>query len=99
MHQTFKLNIPGNILEILQNKDADCNIFATVIDKKGKDIFSCQIIWPSNKDPRLIIHCIQKKFRKRECKLKVKWIVVGYDLKFDFNHSDFNAANLKVIKN
>ncbi|CAB4428347.1 unnamed protein product [Rhizophagus irregularis] len=92
------INIPENILEILQNKDADCNIFATVIDKKEKDIFSCQITWPINEDPRLLIHCIQKKFRSRECKLKIKWMIVGYDINFDFNHSDFNVK-LKVLKN
>ncbi|CAB4428326.1 unnamed protein product [Rhizophagus irregularis] len=46
-YHTFKLNIPENLLEILQNKDAECSIFATVIDKKEKDIFNCQIIWPS----------------------------------------------------
>ncbi|PKC71300.1 hypothetical protein RhiirA1_453699 [Rhizophagus irregularis] len=92
------INISENILEILQNKDADCNIFATIIDKKEKDVFSCQIIWSPNEDPKLIIHCIQKKFRKCECKLKIKWMVVGYDIKFDFNHSDFNVK-LKVLKN
>ncbi|PKB99928.1 hypothetical protein RhiirA5_505458 [Rhizophagus irregularis] len=92
------INIPENILEILQNKEANCNIFATVIDKKEKDVFSYQIIWPPNEDPRLIIHCIQKKFRKRECKLKIKWMIVGYDTNFDFNHSDFNTK-LKVLKN
>ncbi|PKY60872.1 hypothetical protein RhiirA4_520211 [Rhizophagus irregularis] len=92
------INIPENILKILQNKDADCNIFATVIDKKEKDVFSCQITWPPNEDPRLIIHCIQKKFRKRECKLKIKWMIVGYDTNFDFNHTDFNTK-LKVLKN
>ncbi|CAB4481465.1 unnamed protein product [Rhizophagus irregularis] len=92
------INISENILEILQNKDADCNIFATIIDKKEKDVFSCQIIWSPNEDPNLIIHCIQKKFRKCECKLKIKWMVVGYDIKFDFNHSDFNVK-LKVLKN
>ncbi|CAB5395012.1 unnamed protein product [Rhizophagus irregularis] len=91
------INIPENILEILQNKDADCNIFATIIDKKEKDILSCQIIWSPNEDPRLIIYCIQKKFRKRKCKLKIKWMVVGYDINFDFNHSDFNVK-LKVLK-
>ncbi|CAB4411026.1 unnamed protein product [Rhizophagus irregularis] len=88
------INIPENILEILQNKDADCNIFATIIDKKEKDVFSCQIIWSPNEDPRLRIHCIQKKFRKRKCKLKIKWMVVCYDIKFDFNHS----VKLKVLK-
>ncbi|CAB5394996.1 unnamed protein product [Rhizophagus irregularis] len=97
MHHTFKLNIPENILEILQNKDADCNIFATVIDKKGKDIFNCQIVWPPNEDPKLIIHCIQKKFRKRECILKIKWMIIGYDINFDFNHSDLNVK-MKILK-
>ncbi|RIA86849.1 hypothetical protein C1645_828628, partial [Glomus cerebriforme] len=96
--KVFNLNIPENILELLQNKDADCSIFATVIDKKEKDIFNCQIIWPPNEDPRLLIHCVQKKFKKRECKLKIKWMVIGYDLNFNFNYSDFNVK-LKVLKN
>ncbi|PKY46258.1 hypothetical protein RhiirA4_420496 [Rhizophagus irregularis] len=97
-HHTFKLNIPENILEILQHKDAECSIFSTVIDEKGKDIFNCQVIWPPNEDPKLIIHCIQKNFNKRECKLKIIWMIVGYDINFDFNHSDFNVK-LKVLKN
>jgi hypothetical protein len=91
------INIPEDILKILQNKEADCNIFATIIDKKEKDIFGCQIIWPSNEDPRLIIHCFQKKFRKRECKLKIKWIIVGYDINFDFNYLNHNIK-LKILK-
>ncbi|UZO11237.1 uncharacterized protein OCT59_002808 [Rhizophagus irregularis] len=98
MHHTFKLNIPENILKVINNKDADCNIFATVIDKKEKDIFNCQVVWPPNEDPKLIIHCIQKKFRKRECKLKIRWMIIGYDINFDFNHSDLNVK-LKIIKN
>ncbi|CAB4445881.1 unnamed protein product [Rhizophagus irregularis] len=51
-----------------------------------------------DEDPKLIIHCIQKKFRKRECKLKIIWMIIGYDINFDFNHSDFNVK-LKVLKN
>ncbi|CAB4442611.1 unnamed protein product [Rhizophagus irregularis] len=39
-HHTFKLNIPENILKILQHKDAECSIFSTVLDEKGKDIFN-----------------------------------------------------------
>ncbi|CAB4446886.1 unnamed protein product [Rhizophagus irregularis] len=97
IHHTFKLNIPKNILEILQNKDAECSIFATVIDKKEKNVFNCQVVWPSNEDPKLIIHCFQKKFKKCECKLKIMWMIVGYDTSFDFNHSDFNIK-LKVLK-
>jgi hypothetical protein len=92
------INLPENILEILQNKEADSNIFATVIDKKEKDVFSCQLVWPSNEDPRLIIHCIQKRFRKRECKLKIRWMIVGYDVNFNFNYSDPNIK-VRILKN
>ncbi|CAB4442683.1 unnamed protein product [Rhizophagus irregularis] len=97
IHHTFKLNIPKNILEILRHKDADCSIFATAIDKKEKDIFNCQVFWPQNEDPSLLIHCIQKKFRKRKCKLMIRWMIIGYDINFDF-HSDHNVK-LKVLKN
>ncbi|PKY53627.1 hypothetical protein RhiirA4_499335 [Rhizophagus irregularis] len=98
IHQTFKLNIPKNILEILQHKDTECSIFATVIDKKEKDTFNCQVVLSSNEDPKLIIHCFQKKFKKCECKLKIMWMIVGYDISFDFNQSDFNIK-LQVLKN
>src|SRR3954452_4777250 len=39
-------NIPKNILEFLHNKDAECNIFASVFDTKEvkNDTFSCQIL-------------------------------------------------------
>ncbi|CAB4442636.1 unnamed protein product [Rhizophagus irregularis] len=94
IHHTFKLNIPKNILEILRHKDADCSIFATAIDKKEKDIFNCQVFWPQNEDPKFIIHCIQKKFRKRKM---IRWMIIGYDINFDF-HSDHNVK-LKVLKN
>jgi hypothetical protein len=93
--RVFRLNIPENILKIIQNKDADCSIFATVIDKKGKDVFNCQVIWSQNEDPRLVIHCIQKKIRKRKCKLKISWMIIGYDLDFDFSHAELNIQ-LKI---
>ncbi|GET64274.1 hypothetical protein GLOIN_2v1786313 [Rhizophagus irregularis DAOM 181602=DAOM 197198] len=79
---TIKLNIPKNILEILQHKDTECSVFATVNDKKEKDILNCQVICSQNEDPRLKIHCIQKKFRKR--KLMIEWKIIGYDINFDF---------------
>ncbi|CAB4427086.1 unnamed protein product [Rhizophagus irregularis] len=93
--RVFGLDIPENILKIIQNKNADCSIFATVIDKKEKDIFNCQVIWSQNEDPRLVIHCIQKKFKQRKCKLRINWMVIGYDLNFDLSHSEFNIQ-LKV---
>ncbi|RIA83526.1 hypothetical protein C1645_742990 [Glomus cerebriforme] len=96
--KVFKMNIPENILKLFQNKDADCSIFATVVDKKEKDIFNCQILWSPNEVPKLVIHCIQKKIKKRKCKLKVRWMIVGYDINFNFNNSDFNIK-LEVLKN
>ncbi|CAB4477730.1 unnamed protein product [Rhizophagus irregularis] len=51
-----------------------------------------------HEDPRLIIHCIQKKIRKRKCKLMIRWLIIGYDINFDFNHSDLNVK-LKILKN
>ncbi|UZO20605.1 uncharacterized protein OCT59_013028 [Rhizophagus irregularis] len=93
----FRLNIPENILKIMQNEEADCSIFATVIDKKEKDIFNCQITWSQNEDPKLAIHCIQKKFKKRKCELRINWMIIGYDLNFDFDDSEFNIQ-LKVQK-
>ncbi|PKC06568.1 hypothetical protein RhiirA5_419405 [Rhizophagus irregularis] len=98
IHQIFKLNIPKNILEILQHKDTECSIFAIVIDKKEKDIFNCQVVLSSNEDPKLIIHCFQKKFKKRKCKSKIMWMIIGYDISFDFNHLDLDFK-LKVLKN
>ncbi|CAB4442648.1 unnamed protein product [Rhizophagus irregularis] len=97
IHHTFKLNIPKNVLEILRHKDADCSIFATVIDKEEKDIFNCQVFWPQNEDPSLLIHCIHKKFKKRECKLMIRWMIIGYDINFDFR-SEHNVK-LKILKN
>src|SRR5204863_8789084 len=58
---------------------------------------NCQILWPQNESPRLVIHCIQKRFRKRDCNLKIRWMVVGYDVNFNFNRSNFDVR-LKVLK-
>jgi hypothetical protein len=99
-HRILELkNIPKNILEILQDKAAKCSIFATVIDinKVNNDIFNCQIYWPPNQDPKLIIHCIQKKFKERKCKLKITIMITGYDTNFNFDHPDFNVQ-FKVEK-
>jgi hypothetical protein len=85
-------NIPKDILEILQDKAADCSIFATVIDKNkvNNDIFNCQIFWPPNQDPKLIINCIRKKFKERKCKLKIMLMIIGYDINFNLDRPDFN---------
>ncbi|PKY59106.1 hypothetical protein RhiirA4_412322, partial [Rhizophagus irregularis] len=96
--------MPSNIMRVIQNKATDCNIFATIIDmtesaESKDDFFTCQVLCPPNGKPSLIIHCIQKKFKKRECKLKIGWMVIGYYTDdFNFILSDFNAQ-LKILKN
>ncbi|PKY19939.1 hypothetical protein RhiirB3_433118 [Rhizophagus irregularis] len=87
IHHTFELDIPKNILEILQHKDTECSVLA-VIDKKEKD---CQVIC---EDPRLKIHCNFENIRKR--KLMIEWKIIGYDINFDFIENpknDFNSNN------
>ncbi|RGB40245.1 hypothetical protein C1646_663971 [Rhizophagus diaphanus] len=95
----FKDVIPSETLNIIQNKEADCNIFATVIDttESKNDFFTCQVLCPPDGNPSLIIHCIQKKFKRYQCKLKIGWMVIGYYTDFNFIHSDFNAQ-LKILK-
>ncbi|CAB4432223.1 unnamed protein product [Rhizophagus irregularis] len=87
-------NIPPNILTFLETEEADCNIFARVFDteesKNKNDFFTWQILQPINGKPCLIIHCIQKNFRKRKCKLKIGWMIIGYKTDLNFVHSDFN---------
>ncbi|GBC04274.1 hypothetical protein RclHR1_00560001 [Rhizophagus clarus] len=93
-------NIPSNIMKVIQNKATECNIFATVIDttESKNDFFTCQVLCPPNGKPSLVIHCIQEKFKKRECRLRIGWMVVGYYTDdFNFILSDFNAQ-LKVLK-
>ncbi|RIA81538.1 hypothetical protein C1645_744442 [Glomus cerebriforme] len=92
-------DIPQDISSIIQNKEADCNIFATVIDmaESKNDFFTCQVLCPSNGKPSLIIHCIQKKFKQRQCNLKIGWMVIGYYINFNFILSDFHAQ-LKILK-
>ncbi|RIA96136.1 hypothetical protein C1645_755811 [Glomus cerebriforme] len=88
----FELKIPSNILDIIHNRDTDCSFFATVIDKEEtNDFFNCQILCSANGKPSVIVHCIQRKFRKRECRLKIGLMIIGYDINFKFIFSDFNV--------
>ncbi|CAI2188932.1 180_t:CDS:2, partial [Funneliformis geosporum] len=104
---TFESGIPAiftlrdaNISKTLQNKDADCNIFATVINEEetNNEFFNCQILWLQDDEPRLIIHCIQKKSRKCSFNLKISWMVIGYDINFDYLLSAGFNVQLKVLK-
>ncbi|CAB4414878.1 unnamed protein product [Rhizophagus irregularis] len=103
----FKLEFPTDIKKIIKNKDVNCKIFATVTDitKSKNDFFTCQVLCPSDgRLPSLIIHRVQnpfKIFKKRECKLHIGWMVIGYyrDFYFDFStrlkiqKNDFNAPD------
>ncbi|RIA78913.1 hypothetical protein C1645_849399, partial [Glomus cerebriforme] len=67
-HRKFELEefekIPQNILDTIQNEEAECDIFAAVSDtnKDSKNVFfNCQIFREPNKMPSIIIHGIQKK--------------------------------------
>src|SRR6266498_1986387 len=92
---------PSHISKLLtQKEDSDYNFFATVTDKDGvrNDTFNCQIYRPPEGKPIIIIHCIQKKFRKRKCKLKIRWMVIDYYTDSDLNSlTDFNEQ-FKIIK-
>lgn len=89
----FELKIPSNFLNVIQDKAAECNIFATIFDTEDKKngFFTCQVFYPPNGKPRLIIHCVQKEFKKRYCKLKISWMIVGFYTNFNFMLSDYNT--------
>ncbi|POG65381.1 hypothetical protein GLOIN_2v1666809, partial [Rhizophagus irregularis DAOM 181602=DAOM 197198] len=101
----LSLNLPNKIAKIIKNKDIDSKIFATVTDisKSKNDFFTCQVLCPSDgKLPSLIIHRVQNSFeifKRRECKLKIGWMIIGYyrDFNFDYNtrldilHYDYDS--------
>ncbi|CAI2190347.1 11422_t:CDS:10, partial [Funneliformis geosporum] len=75
--EVINLKIPTNISQIIRNVDADCNFFATVVDTtKSSGFFTCQILCPSMAEPRLVIHCTHRRFKKRQCKLKIRWMKI-----------------------
>ncbi|GBC01721.1 hypothetical protein RclHR1_04300003 [Rhizophagus clarus] len=99
MYGTFELNndIPHNVLEIIQNEEADHDILATVVntDKDIKKVFfNCQILKKQKAKPSIIIHGIQKKFRPRTYKLKIAYMIVGYDTHFNFLFSEITRVEL-----
>ncbi|CAB4376495.1 unnamed protein product [Rhizophagus irregularis] len=99
VYGTFELNndISQNNLEIIQNEEADYDIFATVVNT-GKDFkkvfFNCQILKDQKAKPSIIIHGIQKKFRRRTYNLKIAYMIVGYDTHFNFLLSDITSVEL-----
>ncbi|CAB5369750.1 unnamed protein product [Rhizophagus irregularis] len=83
-HGDFELgNIPENILDIILNEEADCNIFAAAVnadDNSKKVFFSCQIFRKPKAKPSIMIHGIQEKFQQCKYQLKINVMVIGYDV-------------------
>jgi hypothetical protein len=94
-HGDFELgNIPENILDIILNEEADCDIFAAVVntDDDSKNVFfSCQIFRKPEAKPSIIIHGIQDKFQQCKYQLKISIMVIGYDINFNHILSDTNV--------
>ncbi|RGB22034.1 hypothetical protein C1646_783421 [Rhizophagus diaphanus] len=92
-------DIPKNILNIIQNEEADCDFFATAIDVNQyskNDFFTCQILKTDEDklNPSIIINAIQKEFQPRKYKLDIVLMVVGYDIDFNF----ITDKSVEIIK-
>ncbi|GBC10315.1 hypothetical protein RclHR1_09510006 [Rhizophagus clarus] len=94
-HRTIELsNIPRNISDVVLNNEADCDVFAAVVDtdENSKEVFfNCQILKKQKAKPSIIIHGIQKKFQQCTCKLKVRIMIVGYDVDFNCIFSNISV--------
>jgi hypothetical protein len=92
-----ELSLPERVLKIIKKEDAECSVFATVVDddEKRNNFFNCQIYYPKNERPRLIIHRCQKKHQKYpKCELRIGFMIIVNDTDFDFDN--VNEADLKV---
>jgi hypothetical protein len=96
-HHIFTFNnyisrcIPYSILTIIQNKDADCDIFATVENSKD-GVINCQILRPEKEEPEFLIQYIQKE---NDIKLYIKYMAIGYDTEFKYIYSDDKRVELR----
>ncbi|CAG8533384.1 15651_t:CDS:1 [Dentiscutata heterogama] len=77
--------------EISKNFHKDCQIFATVSNIEDSDIFTFRL-FAANTYYGIAIHCIQLNQRNepKNYHILIRWIVVGYDLDFNYSASDFN---------
>ncbi|GES72671.1 hypothetical protein GLOIN_2v1549518 [Rhizophagus clarus] len=89
--ELIRSNIPKNILNIIQNEEADCDFLAAAIDinyDSKNDFFACHIlkerIGGKKINPSIIIHAIQKEFQPRIYELNIFLMVIGYDIDFNF---------------
>ncbi|CAB4436187.1 unnamed protein product [Rhizophagus irregularis] len=95
-------NIPKNISNIILNEEADCDIFAAVVDtakNSQRVFFNCQILKKEKAKPTIIIHGIQKEFQECKCKLNIGIMIIGYDTDFNLIHSDVSVELIKNIYN
>uniref|UniRef100_U9SLQ9 DUF7431 domain-containing protein n=1 Tax=Rhizophagus irregularis (strain DAOM 181602 / DAOM 197198 / MUCL 43194) TaxID=747089 RepID=U9SLQ9_RHIID len=101
--EILKLPLQGKICETINNKDADCCVFATVVDEDDKknDFFNCQIYYPPQDEevPRLIIHCYQKQKYQSKRKLKIGFMIIGYDVNFNSSDKLNDEIRVEVINN
>ncbi|CAB4426254.1 unnamed protein product [Rhizophagus irregularis] len=97
-HGIFELrNLPDNILEIILNEEADSDVFATIVDtdEYSKAFFNCQILKKQKAIPTIIIHGIQEKFKQLKYQLKIKIMVIGFDIYFNHILSDTSVLLYK----
>ncbi|GBC10198.1 hypothetical protein RclHR1_09420006 [Rhizophagus clarus] len=89
--------------KIILNEDADCDIFATVVNddenSKKKVFFNCQILKNSIAKPSIVIHGFQKEFPKRTCKLTILIMVIGYDVDFSSIRSNDSVDHVELVTN
>ncbi|CAB4426346.1 unnamed protein product [Rhizophagus irregularis] len=88
-----------DLLKTIRNKDADCDIFATVANNSNNskdNLFNCQILKSEKTKPSILIHCIQKGSQLRELNLEINYMVIGYDT--DFKHIYSNRIKVELRK-
>lgn len=87
------IKFPQRISEIISN-NADCSIFATVVGMN--EYYHCQILSSPGKKSKLMIHCF-KEVRK-DSKLAIGWMVIGYDTNFKSIFSENKDMQLDVLR-
>ncbi|RGB35220.1 hypothetical protein C1646_742394 [Rhizophagus diaphanus] len=92
----IELPLPERVLKTIKKEDAECSVFATVVDddEKRNNYFDCQIYFPRNERPRLIIHRCQRKHKHPKCKIRIGFMIIVNDIDFNFNR--VNEMYLKV---
>ncbi|CAG8454860.1 3027_t:CDS:2 [Gigaspora rosea] len=75
------LEMPNDVQKIFSDSEIDSQVFATILNMdENDDIFTYTLYAPKLSNvPKIIINCISNNERPRECHIKIRWIVVGYD--------------------